>query len=148
MEINFLNEWLFSLPNRSPFIVHLASMTLSSLCLGRLPSESLYSSSSSTENTSIHHVTVDSTVYLMYARFFTIHLHEIHFTDVVIGDDGISLSDFTEDHRNEIFASVGSTFIERGRGGMSFLSRIKWEKSVCFLDHLHRRTTDWWWWLN
>lgn len=88
------------------------SSTFSNNFSGCLSSKSLYSSSSSTENTSIHIVTTYSIVYFMYVRFFTDSLHKIHFADLVGGDGRFSISNFTENHRNKISSSIGSTFVE------------------------------------
>jgi uncharacterized membrane protein len=64
------------------------------LLTGCLSTESLYSSSSSTENTSFYIVTINTIVYLVYVRLFTNYLYEIHSTYLARYDGRFSLSCF------------------------------------------------------
>lgn len=47
----------------------------------------------------------------MHVRLFTIHLLEIHSADLAGGDGGLSIPNSAENHRHEVSASVGSTFM-------------------------------------
>lgn len=91
--------------------------------LGCLSPKSLHSSSSSTENSSVHFLTTFAIGYSLCFGFLTDHVHEINFTHLARSDGRVSISNFTQINTQQIFESSWSTIMKTDRTIDFFLKK-------------------------